>query len=68
MSEPRRTCCACREKRGKKELRRYVWRDGEIVADPAQILPGRGAYCCGEKRCQQLFFTREKLWKRVFRL
>jgi predicted RNA-binding protein YlxR (DUF448 family) len=32
----------------KTELRRFVLVDGRLHSDPAQLLPGRGAYVCDE--------------------
>ncbi len=65
--EPQRTCCICRKKLAKGDLLRFVWQQDGVVLDQRQILPGRGAYCCGEK-CAQLLLVSRKKWKRLFRL
>lgn len=42
---PERTCIACRQPAGKRELVRIVrTQDGHIVRDPSGKAPGRGAY------------------------
>lgn len=41
---PTRTCLGCRQRAEKGELVRIVARDKRLVSDPAQRLPGRGAY------------------------
>lgn len=68
MTKPERTCSSCGEKKQKYDLQRYVW-DGEgVVEDLNQRLPGRGAYCCQNEHCLQLFLGKKKKWKRLFRL
>ena len=45
-----RTCIGCRTIRKKKDLQRLVMRPNkEVVWDPQQKLPGRGAYVCNLK-------------------
>jgi predicted RNA-binding protein YlxR (DUF448 family) len=39
---------ACGRRAPKGALRRYVAPGGRLEADPAQRLPGRGAYVCDE--------------------
>ena len=63
-----RTCCSCRLKKPKYELKRYVWRGERVQEDPSQALPGRGAYCCDNERCIELLLGQTKKWKRLFRL
>ncbi|MFN4197166.1 MAG: YlxR family protein [Caldimicrobium sp.] len=46
--QPERTCVACRKKTLKKELFRFVVKEGSIVLDEKGTLPGRGAYLCKE--------------------
>ncbi|MFN3505198.1 MAG: YlxR family protein [Caldimicrobium sp.] len=46
--KPERTCVACRKKTLKKELFRFVAKEGLIVFDERGILLGRGAYLCKE--------------------
>jgi len=49
-----RTCIACRQTGGKKQLVRYVVApDGELLVDYRQRLPGRGAYTCVTAECLQ---------------
>ena len=51
MSEPVRTCAACRRKAPQSELMRFAAVDGTLVADPARRLPGRGAYTHPSAEC-----------------
>ena len=51
MSEPVRTCVACRRKAPQSELMRFAAVDGTLVADPARRLPGRGAYTHRSAEC-----------------
>lgn len=46
MPAPVRTCIGCRERAPKATLARIVWDDslGQVVLDPPQNHPGRGAY------------------------
>ena len=50
--EPIRTCVGCGAKFAKRHLRRFV-RDclGELILDPDNQLPGRGAYLCSNPAC-----------------
>jgi hypothetical protein len=48
---PLRTCVACRRKREKAELLRWVVTGGTARPDPAARGPGRGAYVCRDERC-----------------
>ena len=54
MAAPERMCRVCRKHQPKAELRRWIILDGQLVADPAQRLPGRGYYTCGTERCQEI--------------
>ena len=50
--EPRRTCIACREVRGKDQLVRLVRLPaGTVVVDAPGTGPGRGAYVCRGTGC-----------------
>jgi len=50
--EPRRTCVACRQARGKHELVRLVrLEEGLVVVDARGRAPGRGAYVCRGEGC-----------------
>ena len=52
IREPRRTCVACRQVRGKRELVRLVRRpEGTVVVDERGQAPGRGAYVCRGAGC-----------------
>jgi predicted RNA-binding protein YlxR (DUF448 family) len=51
VSEPVRTCVACRRKAPQSELMRFAAQDGTLVADPSRRLPGRGAYTCRRSDC-----------------
>ena len=46
-----RTCVGCRIRAAKSDLLRVVAVDGEIVADPAARMPGRGAYLHPSRDC-----------------
>mgnify|MGYP005855651235 CR=1 FL=1 len=49
---PQRTCIACRQVRGKRELVRVVRTpDGEIDIDETGKKAGRGAYLCRSNLC-----------------
>ncbi len=49
---PVRTCIACRQERGKRELVRVVRTPaGSVLMDPTGKLAGRGAYLCRAKLC-----------------
>ena len=55
---PIRRCAACRRRRPKAELLRFVRRTdpageaaGGVVFDPGQRHPGRGGYCCPDPAC-----------------
>ena len=43
----------CGRRAAKPALARLVVVDGEVVADPEQRLPGRGAYVCPQLGCWQ---------------
>ncbi len=49
---PIRTCIACRQERGKRELVRIVRTlNAGIKVDPTGKLAGRGAYLCRARTC-----------------
>ncbi|HID69431.1 MAG TPA: YlxR family protein [Desulfobacterales bacterium] len=68
--QPVRTCIVCRRQFVKEKLQRYVWNfDTEnVVLDSRQNMAGRGAYCCMDEKCEQMFLTGRQRWKRAFRL
>lgn len=63
-----RTCVSCGEKKEKKTLRRFVWRDDKPLWDQEAVMIGRGVYCCDTETCFDRLFTRQQKWKRFFRL
>ena len=59
---PQRSCVACRRSRPKQELLRVVRTpEGEIKADPAGKLSGRGAYVCPTEECIRAAHKQKKL-------
>ncbi len=47
-----RSCCACRQKRDKRELLRVVRRpDGIVLPDSTGKVSGRGVYLCKDAAC-----------------
>jgi predicted RNA-binding protein YlxR (DUF448 family) len=48
---PRRTCIACREVAGKRELVRLAASSDGVVIDTAGRMPGRGVYLCPVSIC-----------------
>lgn len=49
---PLRSCCACREKRPKRELMRVVRTpDGTVLPDSTGKVSGRGVYLCRSAAC-----------------
>lgn len=64
---PERTCRGCGKKFGKVELLRFVGRDGGLLADPAQHLPGRGVYCCRLAGCLKKFAAKKGRLTRALR-
>ena len=48
---PVRRCVACRTRRPKKELLRFVRQSHGVEMDPGQLRPGRGGYCCPDQAC-----------------
>jgi predicted RNA-binding protein YlxR (DUF448 family) len=66
--QPTRSCVACRRKRPKGELLRFVLSgDAELTPDFGALLPGRGAYLCKEKGCIESI-SRPEAFMRAFRL
>ena len=64
---PIRTCVGCGERKAKFELVRIAFDDtGNILLDPRQKLPGRGAYLCKNETCYEIAAKRKKL-DRAFR-
>jgi uncharacterized protein len=59
---PVRTCVACRQEGGKRELVRFVRTPGGVVAlDPTGRAPGRGAYLHPSDECIELAKKRKAL-------
>jgi predicted RNA-binding protein YlxR (DUF448 family) len=56
---PLRTCVACRKRREKAELLRWVVSaSGTAEPDPEGRRPGRGAYLCRDEACLGRLLTR----------
>lgn len=65
---PQRTCLGCGARRDKSALLRLVQREGRLIIDRAQVLPGRGGYCCPRPECAaRLKRLKEDRLRRVFR-
>ncbi len=59
---PVRTCIACRQERGKRELVRIVRTpEGSVQVDPTGKLAGRGAYLCRTRPCWEQALTGTRL-------
>jgi predicted RNA-binding protein YlxR (DUF448 family) len=59
---PQRTCVACGQTRGKKDLIRLVRAgNGGIDIDIAATKPGRGAYLCPQEKCWNLALKKNRL-------
>lgn len=57
---PVRTCLGCGKRYGKGDMLRFVTdRSGLIRVDSRKMLPGRGAYCCGNYRCLESFVKKK---------
>lgn len=66
--QPTRSCVACRRKRPKGELLRFVLSEAsELTPDFGALLPGRGAYLCREAGCIESI-SRPEAFMRAFRL
>ena len=50
---PQRTCVACRQVKGKRQMVRLVRTDGGVEVDPGGRRAGRGAYLCDADECWQ---------------
>ena len=62
---PMRRCIGCRESKPQSGLMRIVFRDGNLIADPAGREPGRGAYLCSGKCLDEA--VKKKAFARAFR-
>lgn len=59
---PIRTCIACRQPQGKRELIRVVRTpSGAVQLDPTGKAAGRGAYLCKSKACWDQALRSQKL-------
>ncbi len=63
---PMRLCRACGCRRPKKELQRFVFREGQVEERGNGM--GRAVYCCPTELCRQRLLKNKKLLKRAFRL
>ncbi len=60
--QPVRTCVACREEAGQRELIRIVRRpDGDVMLDRTGRAPGRGAYLHASAGCIEIARKRRAL-------
>ncbi|MBA3005268.1 MAG: YlxR family protein [Desulfocapsa sp.] len=66
--QPVRTCCVCRTKTLKVSLDRFVLKEDKPVLDEHKVKEGRGAYCCHNERCQEVFLSQQKRWKRALKV
>lgn len=64
---PERSCLGCGAKKEKALLVRLAVRDGAVVADPEETIPGRGAYICPERSCAAKAAGRKGAFSRAFR-
>ena len=57
---PIRMCAICRKRRPKAELERFITGQGSAppLADPRQVLPGRGVYVCASGVCREKFIAK----------
>ncbi|MBI4773955.1 MAG: YlxR family protein [Deltaproteobacteria bacterium] len=63
---PVRMCIACRRRKSRDELRRFVCLQGNRVEwDVKKVLPGRGAYVCPDRACLD-HAVRRQLFERSF--
>jgi len=59
---PQRTCVACGQTKGKKDLIRLVrTSNGSVEIDIAAKRPGRGAYLCPQEKCWNLALKKSRL-------
>ena len=59
---PQRTCIACRQAQGKRELIRLVRTpEGQLVIDETGKRNGRGAYLCRQKTCWEAVLRGDQL-------
>ena len=65
--QPQRTCLGCRKVHDQKDLARFVRApDGQVMIDPRNRLPGRGAYACWSRDCLEQI-ARRQAFARAFR-
>lgn len=64
---PQRTCVACREKKDKRDLTRFIIADARLKIDESGKMNGRGAYLCSQPACWELAAARS-LMARVLRV
>ena len=61
-------CVACRERKEKQDLMRFVKTDEGIVLDQTKSINGRGFYLCHNMDCYQLMCKKKILNKMLSRL
>ena len=49
--DPLRTCVGCRERATQDALLRVVVREGQLLVDEREVLPGRGAWVHPATKC-----------------
>jgi predicted RNA-binding protein YlxR (DUF448 family) len=66
--QPVRTCLGCHKRFPKKQLLKFVLREGTVVFDSKKTEQGRSAYCCNNKKCLRVFSRHKKKLSRAFRV
>ena len=68
IKKPMRMCIACRERKPKDQLLRFVSHDHQIVLDNQKQLDGRGFYLCNKIECVDLMKKKKILNKVLSRM
>lgn len=61
---PERMCVACKSKKEKHNLLRYVIQEGNVVLDNKKHISGRGFYLCNQITCVDLL-KKKRILNRV---
>ncbi len=48
---PIRMCIVCRERFPKRQMKRYVIKEGMVIEDKKGTISGRGLYVCMKEEC-----------------
>ena len=59
MMKPQRKCIGCNQSYDKDTLYRIVAKEGELVIDHKQQMPGRGCYLCKNEQCLEKALKRK---------